>query len=80
MQADNKIDILAILIRFILCINAISDTNIDIVNPIPAISETINTAIQLMLIGFSVIFNLQPMKLKNIIPKGLPIQSPKTIP
>jgi hypothetical protein len=80
MQADNKIDILAILTIFILCINAISDTNIDIVNPIPAISETINTAIQLILDGFSVIFNLQPMKLKNIIPKGLPIQSPKTIP
>ena len=79
-HAENNIDILAILTKVKLCINAISDTNIDIVNPIPAIRDTKNTAVQLIFDGFSVIFKEHPIKLKSIIPRGFPIHRPSTIP
>jgi len=60
IDAEISIAILAILITVKLWINANSDTNIDIVNPIPAIIDTKKIANQLMFLGFSVILNKFP--------------------
>ena len=55
-----SIDILAISTKGKLCMKATSETNMDIVNPIPAIKDTKNTDNQFMQLGFSVIPIKQP--------------------
>ena len=59
IKAEIKIDILAILIRAASLIKAISDINIDIVKPTPAIKDTINIDDQFIYDGFSEIPNKQ---------------------
>ena len=59
IKADIKIDILAILIRAASLIKAISDINIDIVKPTPAIKDTRNIDDQFIYDGFSAIPNKQ---------------------
>ena len=61
-------------------LKASSDTNIDIVNPIPARTETANTSNQLALFGFLVIPTKLAMYVNAIIPIGFPMTNPKTIP
>ena len=78
--ADSNIDTLDILISSGLSSNAISDTNIDIVNPIPANNETENTDNQSTPFGFSIMLNLVPTQVNNIIPNGLPTTKPAIIP
>ena len=76
-----SIDVFEASIKNGLFINASSDINIDIVNPIPAINETKNTATQLILLGLRLyLIYAHPKKLKSIIPKGLPKQRAKIIP
>lgn len=80
MTADSKIDTLAILMSSSLFLKAISDTNMDIVNPIPASKETVNTDNQSTPLGLSVILSLVAIQVNDIMPNGLPITKPATIP
>lgn len=73
-------EILAIFISSKLCIKVISEINIDIVNPIPAINEAKNISINVKSFGFSVIKQIQPSMLNKVIPTGFPMQSPSIIP
>ena len=60
IDADMSIEIFAIFTIVRLWINANSDTNIDIVNPIPAIKDTKKIDFQLIFLGFSIILNRLP--------------------
>ena len=71
-----KTEIFDTLSSISLPLNAISDTNKDIVNPIPASIETSNTSYQDASVGFLVMPIKLPKYPKIIIPNGFPITNP----
>ena len=79
MEAVN-IDNLAKLITFSSYANANSDTNIDIVNPIPVSNATSIIDIHEAVSGFSAICSLVAIKLNDTTPSGFPITKPHIIP
>ena len=75
-----NMDILARLITLSSYENANSETNIDIVNPIPVSRATSAMDIQDAFSGFSAICSLVAIKLKDTTPRGFPITKPHIIP
>ena len=75
-----KIDIFDAFNSSAIPLKASSETNIDIVNPIPARIETAKTSNQLALFGFLVIPNKLAIYVNVIIPIGFPTTNPITIP
>lgn len=79
VDAD-KIEIFEISTSIGVDSNAISATNMDIVNPMPASMATLKIDIQLTLDGFSVMPNFDETKVNIMIPNGFPITNPNIIP
>lgn len=78
--AAKRIDILTIFKILSSPKNAISDTKIDIVKPIPASIPTHIMSYHLTSLGFSITLNLDKTDVNKNIPKGFPTTNPTIIP